>query len=109
MKDEQIEELARAMAPVRHQYCDYGLKRSKPMAVDLMLANACEPVIDRLVSEAREEGRQQGQGEGMNAATLWLRERGATKPPASLWHAALLLADQLEQSRIPASPETDNG
>jgi hypothetical protein len=47
--------------------------------------------------------REQGQAEGFAAAVQWLRDRSAMKPPASLWHAASLLADQMEQSRIPAA------
>lgn len=45
--------------------------------------------------------REQGRAEGFAAAVAWLRDRSAMKPPATLWHAASLLADQLEQSRIP--------
>lgn len=47
--------------------------------------------------------REKGQGEGFAAAIQWLRDRSAMKPPATLWHAAAILADQLERSRIPAT------
>lgn len=53
------------------------------------------------VDVAREKMRQQGQDEGFAAAVQWLRDRSAMKPRASLWSAALELADQMEQSRAP--------
>lgn len=52
-------------------------------------------------TDEEEVERRRGQEEGFAAAVQWLRDRAAIKPPASLWHAAQLLADQLEQSRIP--------
>ena len=45
--------------------------------------------------------REIGQAEGFAAAVQWLRDRGACKPPATLWHAAETLADQMEQARVP--------
>lgn len=51
--------------------------------------------------------REKGQAEGFAAAVQQLRDMAAQKPPAPLWHAASLLADSLERSRIPgqSSPE----
>ena len=55
------------------------------------------------VEAAVEKMRVQGQQEGKAAVCQWLRDRSATNPPATLWHAASILADQFEQSEIPAS------
>ena len=55
------------------------------------------------MAKAMQDGQMQGQAEGFAGAVQWLRERSACKPPATLWHAASILADQLEQSRIPMS------
>lgn len=49
--------------------------------------------------------RRQGQDEGFAAAVAQLRGMSAQKPPASLHHAASLLADSLERSRIPCQAE----
>lgn len=48
------------------------------------------------------EMREQGQAEGFAAAVQQLRDYSAQKPPATPWYAASILADQLEQSRIPS-------
>lgn len=56
--------------------------------------------ISTLTAEV-EAMRQQGQAEGFAAAVQQLRDMGGMKPPPALWHAASLLADSLEQSRIP--------
>lgn len=45
--------------------------------------------------------RAQGQDEGFAAAVQELRDMSARKPLPTLWHAASVLADSLEQSRIP--------
>ena len=45
--------------------------------------------------------RRQGQDEGFAAAVQELRDMSARKPLPTLWHAASVLADSLEQSRIP--------
>ena len=45
--------------------------------------------------------RAQGQDEGFAAAVQELRGMSARKPLPTLWHAASVLADSLEQSRIP--------
>jgi len=47
--------------------------------------------------------REAGQAEGFAAAVAQLRDMAARKPPATLHHAATILADQLEQSCIPTS------
>lgn len=52
---------------------------------------------------ALEEARRQGQREGRAAVCQWLRDRGATKPPSSLWHAAAILANDFEQSETPCA------
>lgn len=50
-----------------------------------------------------ERARQQGQNEGFAAAIAKLRDMGGMKPVPALWHAASLLADSLERSRIPCA------
>lgn len=71
------------------------------MAADeLEAALASSPIPKTFPREAE---RERGQAEGFAAAVTWLRERSAIKPPATLHHAAMILADQLEQSRVPAS------
>lgn len=55
------------------------------------------------------KGREAGQGEGFAAAVSWLRDHGAMKPRAALWQEAEMLADMMEQSRIPASALKDKG
>jgi len=48
--------------------------------------------------------RLNGHAEGHAAAVQWLRDRSAQHPPASLFHAAGLLADQLEASTRASNP-----
>jgi hypothetical protein len=50
--------------------------------------------------------RDRGQSEGFAAAVGWLRDRGAMNPPATLHHAASILADQLELISRPRSQRT---
>lgn len=64
--------------------------------------------ITRKITEGLEEMarmeaiRRQGQEEGFAAAVQQLRGLDAQKPPHPYSHEAMLLADYLEQSRIPA-------
>jgi len=88
-----------------------------PGAVALATSVAAEHAADlrtllsHLTSEREENerlrgDRLKGQTEGFAAAVQWLRDRGAQHPPASLFHAALLLADQMEASRAALSSNT---
>ena len=63
-----------------------------------------EALLAELDAQADAE-RGLGQAEGFAAAVQWLRDRGAQRPPAVLFHAASILADQMEQSLIPAHNE----
>ena len=67
---------------------------------------AAATVIQQAFAERDGEMRLQGQAEGFAGAVQWLRDRGAMKPPATLWHAAEILADQMEQSRIAAKGDS---
>jgi len=80
-------------------------------ALGFLTANE-RPIVEqslaahRIAAEARVSAREevlrvQGQAEGFAAAVAQLRNMSATKPPASLSHAASILADSLDNSRKP--------
>jgi hypothetical protein len=66
-------------------------------------ANCLDEAASRIASLSSELARcrEQGQAEGFAAAVAQLRAISGTKPKGRLWHEASLLADSLEQSRIP--------
>ena len=114
-QDELIEAMARAitLCPVcegEGTVCD-GLDEAgcsipcPPCSGTGYDARALLPVIrDHLepTSEMVEAARKQGQDEGFAAAVSWLRDRSAQKPAAYLALEAELLANGLENSRLPA-------
>lgn len=64
---------------------------------------AAETALTATPPAPNDDLRAAHQAEVFAAAVAWLRERSAIKPPATLHHAAMILADQLEQSRIPGA------
>lgn len=85
---EELQELAKRLEPARPYHADPVRRAAAALATkDAEIAAM----------------RLQGQEEGFAAAVQWLRDRSAMKPPATLFHAATLLADQMEQSRKPAA------
>ena len=104
MSDELIEAMARCIHA--------ELSRANVMAyLDMpdttpeTLARSLLPVIRAHLeptSEMVEAARKQGQDEGFAAAVSWLRDRSAQKPAAYLALEAELLANGLENSRLPA-------
>lgn len=62
----------------------------------------CEMTGAEALARHAQQARAQGQAEGQAAVLCWLRERGAMKPPGSLWIAAATLADQFEATQTPA-------
>lgn len=96
----------------------YGISAAPDLRADLRLllslaTDALRNPDGPEAAEALASIRLQGQAEGFAAAVQWLRDRSAMKPAPTLSHAASILADQMEQSRIPASArallETDHG
>lgn len=90
---DKIDTQAATIAELRQQIEDADSEFSAQAA-------AYGNTIDKLRAELAGV-RAQGQREGKAAVCGWLRELSATKPPASLHHAALMLADQFEASEQP--------
>ena len=108
MSDELIEAMARAI--YESQFVDEWSGGDGIEAEQFrQCARAVIPIIRAHLeptSEMVEAARKQGQDEGFAAAVQWLRDRSAQKPAAYLALEADVLANGLENSRIPyaASP-----
>jgi hypothetical protein len=84
---------------LEHRYSEYEGDAVNELAEEI----ARHRLASQSESTARVEAmREQGQAEGFAAAVAQLRALSAQNPPATLHHAASLLADSLEESRQPA-------
>jgi hypothetical protein len=97
-----------SIAELRAEIAAFGvMSASSPLAyvAARRIIAKLPALIDQLEADGGAEVmRLQGQAEGFAAAVQWLRDRSAMKPPATLFHAATILADQMEQSRIAYTP-----